>query len=94
MHGCFQMASHSLNVLFVDDDPVNRRLGARMLQRLGCTFVMLEDGDEVCMYVRMHVHAYVCMRVYLYVRMCMHVYVHVCVRSTLCAYGTGMFAYL
>lgn len=36
-----------MHVLFVDDDPVNRRLGARMLGRLGCTFVMLEDGDQV-----------------------------------------------
>ena len=41
------MAPLGLRVLFVDDDPVNRRLGGRMLARLGCSFVMCEDGDEV-----------------------------------------------
>ena len=35
------------HVLFVDDEKVNRRLGARMLNRLGCTYRLLEDGDEV-----------------------------------------------
>eukprot|EP01138_Halocafeteria_seosinensis_P011239 gb/GECG01011481.1/.p1 GENE.gb/GECG01011481.1/~~gb/GECG01011481.1/.p1 ORF type:complete len:931 (+),score=102.08 gb/GECG01011481.1/:1-2793(+) len=34
-------------VLFVDDEKVNRRLGARMLNRLGCSYNLLEDGDEV-----------------------------------------------
>lgn len=35
------------HIMFVDDEHVNRRLGSRMLQRLGCTFDLLEDGDEV-----------------------------------------------
>ena len=36
-----------LHVLFVDDEPVNRNVAKRMLQRLGCTTVELSDGDEV-----------------------------------------------
>ncbi len=36
-----------LNVLFVDDDLVNRKFGARMLNRLQCPFVCVEDGDQV-----------------------------------------------
>ena len=35
------------NVLFVDDEHVNRRLGGRMLQRLGCTYTLVEDGEQV-----------------------------------------------
>lgn len=35
------------NILFVDDEQVNRRLGSRMMQRLGCTYTLLTDGDEV-----------------------------------------------
>jgi hypothetical protein len=42
-----QVEALGFHVLFVDDDPVNRRLGGRMLQRLGCTCHMLEDGDQV-----------------------------------------------
>ncbi len=34
-------------VLVVDDELSNRRLVARMLQRLQATTVCLEDGDEV-----------------------------------------------
>ena len=36
-----------LKVLLVDDEKVNRRLGQRMLERLGCTHVLAEDGDQV-----------------------------------------------
>jgi ActR/RegA family two-component response regulator len=36
-----------LHLLFVDDDVVNRNLGKRMLVRLGCTVVMLDDGIHV-----------------------------------------------
>jgi CheY-like chemotaxis protein len=36
-----------LRVLLVDDDSVNSRLGARLVARLGCECVLLEDGDEV-----------------------------------------------
>ena len=36
-----------LKVMLVDDEKVNRRLGARMLERLGCKHVVLEDGDQV-----------------------------------------------
>jgi CheY-like chemotaxis protein len=35
------------HILFVDDEQVNRRLGSRMMQRLGCTYKLLTDGDEV-----------------------------------------------
>jgi len=35
------------HILFVDDEQVNRRLGSRMMQRLGCTYTLLTDGDEV-----------------------------------------------
>ena len=41
-----------MHVLFVDDEDVNRRLGGRMLQKLKCTFVMLEDGDQVATALR------------------------------------------
>jgi CheY-like chemotaxis protein len=34
-------------VLIVDDELSNRRLAARMLQRLQVESVTLEDGDEV-----------------------------------------------
>jgi hypothetical protein len=34
-------------VLIVDDELSNRRLAARMLQRMQVTSVSLEDGDEV-----------------------------------------------
>ena len=40
-------ATQGLKVLLVDDERVNRRLGARMLERLGCKHVLLEDGDQV-----------------------------------------------
>lgn len=36
-----------MRVLFVDDEPVNRRYGARMLANLGCEGMVAEDGDEV-----------------------------------------------
>ena len=36
-----------LRVLVVDDEGTNRRLVQRMLVKLGCTVVSLEDGDEV-----------------------------------------------
>ena len=36
-----------LHVLFVDDDSVNRKFGSRMLTRLKCSFVCLQDGDQV-----------------------------------------------
>jgi CheY-like chemotaxis protein len=36
-----------MHVLFVDDETTNRRLGGKMLQRLGCTNVQIADGDEV-----------------------------------------------
>ncbi len=36
-----------LHVLVVDDESTNRRLCERMLKRLKCTVVCLEDGDEV-----------------------------------------------
>jgi CheY-like chemotaxis protein len=41
------MTPSGMHVLFVDDENVNRRLGERMLKRLGCSCVMLEDGDLV-----------------------------------------------
>ena len=37
----------AMHVLLVDDEATNRRLGARLLARLGCTFELLEDGDEI-----------------------------------------------
>jgi PleD family two-component response regulator len=36
-----------LHVLVVDDEKVNRRIAARMLEHLGCTCDGIEDGDEV-----------------------------------------------
>ena len=36
-----------MRCLIVDDEPSNRRLCARMLQRLDCKSVLLTDGDEV-----------------------------------------------
>ena len=39
--------SLGLHVLLVDDENLNRRLGQRMLERLGCTCVPLEDGIDV-----------------------------------------------
>ena len=36
-----------MNVLFVDDDGVNRKFGSRMLTRLKCACVTLQDGDQV-----------------------------------------------
>lgn len=36
-----------LHILIVEDDPVLRRLLARMVKRLGCTLVAKSDGDEV-----------------------------------------------
>lgn len=37
----------SMHVLFVDDEQVNRRLGARMLARLNCSYRLVEDGELV-----------------------------------------------
>ncbi|KAA0159384.1 hypothetical protein FNF27_00377 [Cafeteria roenbergensis] len=34
-----------MRVLFIDDETVNLRLGKRFLERLGCTYTMLEDGE-------------------------------------------------
>lgn len=36
-----------LRVLYADDEATNRRLFARMMGRLGCEAVTLEDGDQV-----------------------------------------------
>jgi CheY-like chemotaxis protein len=36
-----------MHVLVVDDESTNRRLCERMLKRVKCTVVCLEDGDEV-----------------------------------------------
>ena len=36
-----------MRVLLVDDESVNRRLGARMLERLQCSYRLLEDGSQV-----------------------------------------------
>ena len=36
-----------MRVLVVDDELTNRRLCQRMLQRLNCECVCLEDGDEI-----------------------------------------------
>jgi CheY-like chemotaxis protein len=43
-----------LHVLFVDDEPSNRRLGARMLDRIGCSHEEAEDGSEVLPRLREH----------------------------------------
>lgn len=40
-------SSHAPHVIFVDDESVIRKLGARMLRQLGCTSTILEDGDEL-----------------------------------------------
>lgn len=40
-------AAGRLHFLVVDDDATNRRLAARMLERLGCSCLLLEDGDFV-----------------------------------------------
>ncbi len=37
---------HGVRVLLVDDHPVNRTLGDTMLQELGCTVSMAEDGPQ------------------------------------------------
>ena len=39
--------SLGLHVLLVDDEALNRRLGQRMLERLGCSCVALDDGIDV-----------------------------------------------
>lgn len=36
-----------MRVLFVDDEIINRRLGSKMLLRMGCDCITLEDGDQV-----------------------------------------------
>lgn len=36
-----------LNVVVADDERANRRVNARLLERLGCKIVLCEDGDEV-----------------------------------------------
>lgn len=36
-----------LHVLYVDDEPMNRRIGQAMLHKLGCTCVVIDDGDQV-----------------------------------------------
>lgn len=36
-----------LHVLVVDDEAVNRKVTGRMLERLGCTYDAVEDGDEI-----------------------------------------------
>ena len=45
-----------LRVLFADDEEVNRRLGARMLGRLGCDVALLDDGDGVAGAVALRDH--------------------------------------
>ena len=39
--------ARGVRVLFVDDLAVNRRMGSRMLERLGCVVDTADDGDEV-----------------------------------------------
>lgn len=36
-----------LNCCFADDERANRRVNARLLDRLGCRVLLVEDGDEV-----------------------------------------------
>jgi CheY-like chemotaxis protein len=36
-----------IHVLYVDDEPTNLRVGARILAQLGCSCEVLEDGDQV-----------------------------------------------
>jgi CheY-like chemotaxis protein len=38
---------HGVRVLYVDDEDVNRNVGRRMLERLGCVPSLLVDGAEV-----------------------------------------------
>ncbi len=35
-----------LHVLLVEDNPVNRKVASKLLQRIGCTFEMAENGQE------------------------------------------------
>lgn len=37
----------ALNVMLVDDDMLHRRLAGIMLRKLGCSSLLLEDGNEV-----------------------------------------------
>ncbi|RYY38149.1 response regulator [archaeon] len=37
----------NLHVLVVDDEEVNRKIAARFLKRLGCTYTLIDDGDRV-----------------------------------------------
>jgi CheY-like chemotaxis protein len=42
------LAPHSgKRVLFVDDEPLIRKMVSRFLTKLGCVFTVLSDGDEV-----------------------------------------------
>lgn len=46
--------SAGMHVLFVDDETTNRRLGAKMLARLGCSHEEIDDGDQVLTMLRDH----------------------------------------
>lgn len=44
--------TRGMHVLLVDDESTNRRLGARLLARLDCTWDLLEDGDQVLAFLQ------------------------------------------
>ncbi len=44
----------AVTVLVADDNPVNRLVGARMLEKLGCTVHLAEDGEEALETLRTH----------------------------------------
>jgi CheY-like chemotaxis protein len=46
-HGTTPSYRFGLHVLVVDDEKINRKIAGRMLERLGCSFEAIEDGDEV-----------------------------------------------
>ncbi len=39
-------ASHALQVLLVEDNPVNQKVGVRMLERLGCQVDVVDRGEK------------------------------------------------
>lgn len=43
-----------IRVVYADDESVNRRVAARMLQSIGASVDLLEDGDQVEAYLREH----------------------------------------
>ncbi len=43
-------------VLFVDDEALVRRVGQRMLSRLGYSVLLAESGEEACKIYRNHKH--------------------------------------